>query len=101
MPRYTGRMNANFKAGTLIAALIASSLLLCGCGNKGPLVLPTSPVEAPPPEATPVEAAPAAEPVDATDATAPEAQTPAEEGQPEEGQPEEEPVTPPSDDGNG
>ncbi|MCI4568178.1 lipoprotein [Lysobacter sp. CFH 32150] len=87
-------MNTNFKAGTLIAALIASSLLLSGCGNKGPLVLPTAPVEVPPPEATPAEAAPAAEPT--TDATAPEAPTPVEEGQPEA-----EPATPPSDDGNG
>ena len=92
-------MNTTFKAGTLIAALIASSLLLSGCGNKGPLVLPTAPVEVPPPDAVPTEAVPAAEP--ATDATAPEAPTPVEEGQPEEGQPEEEPATPPSDDGNG
>ena len=97
MPRYTGRMNTTFKAGTLIAALIASSLLLSGCGNKGPLMLPTAPVEVPPPEATPAEPVPAAEPAtDTTDATAPEAPTPVEEGQPEE-----EPATPPSDDGNG
>lgn len=90
-------MNVNFKAGTLIAALIASSLLLCGCGNKGPLVLPTSPVEVLPPDATPAETVPAAEPVTgATDATAPEAPTPTEEGQSEE-----EPATPPSDNGNG
>ena len=85
-------MNTKFKAGTLIAALIASSLLLSGCGNKGPLVLPTAPVEVPPPDAAPAEP---------TDATAPEAPTPVEEKQSEEGQPEEEPATPPSDDGNG
>ena len=77
----------------LIAAMIALSLMLAGCGNKGPLMLPTSPVEVPPPDtAVPAEAAPAAEPAaDTTDATAPEAQVPVEE----------EPVTPPSDDGNG
>jgi predicted small lipoprotein YifL len=78
----------------LIATMIALSLTLAGCGNKGPLMLPTPPVEIPPPDTTlPAEAAPEAEPAtDATDTTAPEAQVPTEE---------EAPATPPSDDGNG
>lgn len=43
--RYTPRMTAK-----TLAVLIASSLLLAGCGNKGPLVLPPAPVgeDAPP-----------------------------------------------------
>ena len=77
----------------LIATMIALSLTLAGCGNKGPLMLPNPAVEVPPPDTAPTaEAVPAEPATDATDATAPEAQVPTEE---------EAPATPPSDDGNG
>lgn len=48
--RYTPRMTAK-----TLAVLIVSSLLLAGCGNKGPLVLPPAPVgeDAPPFDAPP------------------------------------------------
>lgn len=47
-----------------LAVLIALSLPLAGCGNKGPLVLPQKPV--PVEESMPLEAPP--EPADATPA---------------------------------
>lgn len=47
-----------------LAALIALSLPLAGCGNKGPLVLPSAPVP---------DEAPATEPVPVDDVTEPEA----------------------------
>ncbi|KQY54909.1 lipoprotein [Lysobacter sp. Root494] len=85
---------------TLRIAFIAASLaLLAGCGNKGPLVLPTPPapidpatVPETPAEATPAET-PATEPaVEGTET--PPAETPAETPA--------EPATPPADDdGNG
>jgi len=82
----------------LIATMIALSLTLAGCGNKGPLMLPTPPVEVPAPDtALPAETAPDAEPAtDAADAAAPETQVPAAEEPTEEA-----PAAPPSDDGNG
>lgn len=47
---YTSAMNARIVSSAL--SLIALSLALTGCGNKGPLVLPARPVT-PPPPATP------------------------------------------------
>lgn len=81
---------------TLRIAFIAAALAtLAGCGNKGPLVLPTDPPPIDPatvPEA-PADAAPsetpAAEPT--TDGTPPPAETPADVP----------PATPTDDDGNG
>ena len=89
---------------TLRIALIASTLaLLAGCGNKGPLVLPTPPVPIDPatvpetpPDAAPEET-PATEPaVEGTEVPATEtpAETPVDTPA--------EPTTPPADDdGNG
>ena len=90
MPRYTPRMNTHLKAahlkgGTFIAVMIAASLLLAGCGNKGPLVLPTPQVDpAPQVDAAPAEITPA------------DPAAPAAEATPEQAEP-----TPPSDNGNG
>ena len=73
---------------TRIAALLALALLLAGCGNKGPLLLPAKPVEPMPAEAMPAEAT-----------AAPEADTAEPAELPSETPPAEDP-TPPAD-GNG
>ncbi|MFD0738816.1 lipoprotein [Lysobacter koreensis] len=52
----------------LAIALIALSLPLAGCGNKGPLVLPSKPV---PVEADLLQAEPPADAASTDDATAP------------------------------
>ncbi|GAB3102846.1 LPS translocon maturation chaperone LptM [Lysobacter terrae] len=81
---------------TRLVTIAFAMALLSGCGNKGPLVLPTPPAEnavpAPesaPAEATPVEAAPT-EPAPPAEPTT-DSQTP----------PAEEPVPPPAPGGHG
>jgi predicted small lipoprotein YifL len=67
-----------------LAVFIASSLLLAGCGNKGPLVLPPAPVVEDallPEDATPdtdAEAAPQVEPDNDPDVDAVEADEPSD-----------------------
>ena len=74
-PRYTEGMNA-----TRLVTIALAASLLAGCGNKGPLVLPTppaestpveGPTEAPPAEATPPETTPPAQPASDSQATPP------------------------------
>lgn len=59
-PGYTPRMTAK-----TLAALIALSLLLAGCGNKGPLVLPSAPMSEETLPDAPADEAPAARGADA------------------------------------
>ena len=75
-PRYTEAMNA-----TRLVTIALAASLLAGCGNKGPLVLPTppaestpvegAPAEAPPAEATPPETTPPPQPATDSQATPP------------------------------
>ena len=82
---------------TRLPVLLVAALALAGCGNKGPLVMPTAPVESAP--VLPDDSAPApAEPASTeTPATAP---VPAEEPAPDAA-PQTEPASPPSEGGNG
>ena len=89
--RYTAAMNATTRIATTALALA----LLAGCGNKGPLVLPTEPPPIDP--ATLPDTQPEPVPADATP-TDPEAAEPATDST----TPPETPAPPASDgDGNG
>ena len=73
---YTARMNRRL---ALTSAVFAIALLLSGCGNKGPLVLPSAPAETNVPEQTPAPdaAVPAPEPAPEAPAPPPVSDTPA------------------------
>ena len=80
----------------VLLASIALSLLLAGCGNKGPLILPTKPV--------PQSAEPVAEPPEATgDEVVPTEATERAVDELQDELPQEDPPPPPAagDGGNG
>ncbi len=45
----------------LIATIVLSAVMLCGCGQKGPLYLPAGVPPPPPPAATPANLPPGAQ----------------------------------------
>ena len=59
MDRENGR---GHRGGALLAGILAGSLLVAGCGQRGPLYLPTPPAEPPARTAPPPAAVPAPTP---------------------------------------